>query len=585
MKAGYKIKNYAFVLQSLAIFIIIINFSSCEKNDDNLGGKSLTQAEIKAIIKTDSVISISADSALLSPNPEQGLYQLAKKYKTMPQVEDAYFEKDHLAIKYKKGGYVYWLITQGEIDEKQEIPRQLHSLVKAKQLNIEKASGNDMYPKILVVNQHTNDLSRFQYNLWLDEIVKENTSYANIDYIKGNDFNINFLSSKLCNYDGIFILTHGCYDSSTDNTWILTGEEVNPNEFFTYFSHDWYDNKITYVHCTEERNNSNNEDVLYLSVSQKFFNEKYADNSFPNSFFYSGACQTMMDADQNFAKIMYSKGIKKIVGYNEITYTISSILGIYYFINGLCSGNSCNEIQNDLPADLKHQVHIRKNPEKIIWETFYTNLVSYPNDKDFYFDKSKILNNRLNSIISADLIKVLVDMKMPIYSGIEPPKIEGTYLFQPKLINTNITNDFEIGYLFADDIMNFNSQKGFSIRFKSYSSGSYKEEENAVVEGMGKNFTVYVKTRTYKIGDESCFVDLAEIFSGTFENGKISNFSYGFVCVDDTFNDGTFVHKGNARVFVDNDNLLEPTTWNFNKLPKAQYLPKIKYEDMHSVKK
>ena len=94
-------------------------------------------------------------------------------------------------------------------------------------------------------------------------------------------------------------------------------------------------------------------------------------------------------------------------------------------------------------------------------------------------------------------------------------------------------------------------------------SESFSNSNDRVIVGeWGKNFTIYCKSRSIKKNNLSVFVDFAYIYSGTYENGSIRNLKHGFVCVDDTHNDGTYVKKGTARVFVDKDLISEPTTWS-----------------------
>lgn len=53
-----------------------------------------------------------ADEALKSDNPAEELQKVAEQFKDNPEIEDIYFERDKLVLKFKNAGYFFWLIKE-----------------------------------------------------------------------------------------------------------------------------------------------------------------------------------------------------------------------------------------------------------------------------------------------------------------------------------------------------------------------------------------------------------------------------------------------------------------------------------------
>ncbi len=557
------------------IFVLILTtftFISCEFFEFST---ELTEKEKEQIITSDSIISAFADSALISTNPYEGLKQAAEKFKLMPQVEDIFFENNCLAVKYKKGGYIYYLITPNDsIDEAQNLPKFDNQIQKNNKIYF--SDSTDAYPKILIVNQQSNDLSRsfLKYDL-LNGLLLENG--VNTKLVKGNAFDLNFLENEIKNYDGIFIHTHGVYIPKTKNTWLLTGQEANnklqnllEDERDYNFGEidinrkEWIVNEKTIFHVNEKRTFSTllpKFVVKYYAISNNFIEKEFETSDFNNSFFYFGACQSMMDPALKFAKALVSKGVKKVFGYDETTLTFNNYKTLVFHIDMLLKGYSTNSIFDSLPQDMKPQNYYENESKKDIT----CNIKTYPEDTDFSFNPLKLAQGKINSIISPEHIQLLRDMQMPVYDkGINPPSIDGVFKFSPvTLISTNITNDFKIGHVFNDVALQIKTKNKFFADIRDEDSGSFSDVKDMVIVGeAGKNFTIYSKSSSIKKTNSSVYIVLAELYSGTYENGTISNLNYGFVCVDDSHNDGTYVKKGSARVFVDGDYISEATNWS-----------------------
>lgn len=570
-----RITNRLFV-KLVAISILSLSLSGCEEIGDLLGinqkekgHKPLTEKEIQTITTTNDKIAIFADSVLLSDNPAKGLATAAEKFKSNEGVESAEFNGNVLAVKYKNGGYVMWLLPEPEGEE--ELPEiQFAKRPALTPRQAKSVTGSDIfnYPKVLIVNQQSQDESRATYNNFIRYFsynIRENYN-QNVTYVPGERFDIDFLRDSIRGYDGIFIKAHGSFYKN--NAWIATGDESISD--FTYLfdgsktEEQWQNEEIAYAISTETRNGESVR-VKHLLVSENFFADSYPDNYFSsNSMIYIGACQGLMDPDNEMANTLMNKGFGKVAGYSETTLTAINTVNMYYLANGLLYGNSYDSIVSALPTQNVRQRFTHNN------EVITCNLVSFDADKNFLFNPYQISKNLIYNTIPEDLVKILQDMRMPIYQGINPPQIKGSYLFSPiEMTASNITGD-NIGHIFNDQKIQYSGQTGFFVNVVTLQSNTFSRSEKTVIQGEGKNFTIYLKSRAHKLNATNVYIDLAEIYSGTYDKGQIRNLSYGFVCVDDSHNDGTYVDKGSARVFLDNDFVTEPITWNGSATPSSK---------------
>ena len=161
---------------------------------------------------------------------------------------------------------------------------------------------------------------------------------------------------------------------------------------------------------------------------------------------------------------------------------------------------------------------------------------------------------------------------MPIYSGKEPPVIEGTFLLSKDVLV--YSSDGYSSDNFADYVTEFTNQDMVQntviFREESRSSNrvlSKSEREQAVVLGKGNNFTVFLIVNGMR-SDGVTTTKMATILSGTMTTSGIRDFHYGFVMLDKHDPNGVVMDIGEFRIFKDQDGMSEPTSWM-----ARQYLP------------
>lgn len=385
---------------------------SCQQEKE-LTPEEVEQQQIEAIIKLHEEISPVADKALSSANPVEELKKVAEQFKGRPEIEDIYFERDKLALKYEHGGYVYWLITPKEVLKNTK--STLEQFKQSKEnFPITRSESKKYYPKILCIYTHTLDESRKENNEDLQTFIKHGQEQGyNITPIYGSDCDIDFLKEGLKGYDAIFLSSHGLFDENAGLTIIQTGEKYDILEQFK--------NKMGFKLWKESLLmpvSSDEREGKYVAITQKFIEKYYKKGDFPNnSFFYAGCCQSMMDPQNRFAVALHRVGYSKIVGYSESTTSNIALLNIKNLIYGLITGISYNETLSsfidsiDCVQDKKDsQTYIYDNPSPngVLRQNIYTHdmnleffcdLVSYPADVDFRFPILRLEKHELEMIV------------------------------------------------------------------------------------------------------------------------------------------------------------------------------------------
>lgn len=175
------------------------------------------------------------------------------------------------------------------------------------------------------------------------------------------------------------------------------------------------------------------------------------------------------------------------------------------------------------------------------------------------------------STVVPDEIRARMEQHIPIYDGVNPPNIEGTYVLSPMQIIYDTTGNYESGYDgFAPTYVRFYNQdeRRNSLDFlgKQVWDGNIigeSESPNSFISGEGDNFTVFFNTTgTSYLDDYNVDTKTALVISGTKTSSGVYNIYYAFVMVEKSDDPSHHIMDvGEFRVFVDGDSLAETSSW------------------------
>lgn len=151
---------------------------------------------------------------------------------------------------------------------------------------------------------------------------------------------------------------------------------------------------------------------------------------------------------------------------------------------------------------------------------------------------------------------------MPVYDGVNPPNVEGTYYIDPFVAVYCEDQGFDPGYQFASIYIQFMNQTAYNTldyREVSTSGRSQSSGIGVFISGEGDNFTVYFDTvgTAYDI-----YTKEALIISGTKTPQGIKNLYYALVMVEKGPDPNhLLMDEGVFRVGKDQDGLSVNATW------------------------
>lgn len=176
-------------------------------------------------------------------------------------------------------------------------------------------------------------------------------------------------------------------------------------------------------------------------------------------------------------------------------------------------------------------------------------------------------DERFNNVVPEDIQEKMSDY-MPIYPGVNPPNVEGTYYIDP--FETVFCEDYKTswesyypGYIISSYYCSFmnqdNERNTLDFMDQSTSGNSSDVGNGAFISGSGNNFTAFFNTVGEALG---IYNRTALVISGTKTDEGIADLYYAFVMVEkgDDPND-ELMDEGIFRVFRDQDGLSVNTSW------------------------
>ena len=185
---------------------------------------------------------------------------------------------------------------------------------------------------------------------------------------------------------------------------------------------------------------------------------------------------------------------------------------------------------------------------------------------------------RLEDIVPEEMREKMKNY-MPIYNGINPPIIEGSYLLKPYTTvfcedghykPGQVIDTYKIKFSNQDIDVNTIDMDKYDTQGDDYSSG-----KGAFISGDGSNFTAFFSTEGYS---HQIYNRTALIISGTKDGDDIRNLYYGFVMVDKGDDPNKkLMNVGVFRIFKDGDDISESTSWD-----RASLIRQSQPQTMHN---
>lgn len=198
-------------------------------------------------------------------------------------------------------------------------------------------------------------------------------------------------------------------------------------------------------------------------------------------------------------------------------------------------------------------------------------------------DKTLVLPKVVYAIPIDDVVPLdlqnKIEVHMPIYKGSTPPNVQGTYLANPLSLVFTSDMQFNVGYIFADEVLQFSDQGSAThvLKYKSKSGASKDSSDLVSISGSEENFTAYFTTKGESHGVSTKTVT---IISGTKTATGIADYYLAFVMLEkgsDTKKEVMAVND--FRIFKDGNGLASNTTWTT--LSKSKKSNAIALESMN----
>ncbi|MCR5643432.1 MAG: hypothetical protein K6G32_08875 [Prevotella sp.] len=247
--------------------------------------------------------------------------------------------------------------------------------------------------------------------------------------------------------------------------------------------------------------------------------------------------------------------------------SLGKLLGVKPIVRVYNGASLCYDVYNALganlpliiPTTLNYELsNIQKNVTYTAKPAFEIAGFKFEGDGVDFIDKEEEEEEPIPEEIRDDLEKY-----MPIYDGINPPNIEGTYYVDPDVVVQDGTGDWSPGHIINSYYFNFFNQDMINntvdIRRRS-STGSHTEQGNGVfIRGTGNNFTVYFNNTGVSSGIN---IKTSVVVSGTKTETGIKDLYYSFVILEKGADPNhLLINVGVSRIFKDGNGMSVPTSW------------------------
>lgn len=170
------------------------------------------------------------------------------------------------------------------------------------------------------------------------------------------------------------------------------------------------------------------------------------------------------------------------------------------------------------------------------------------------------LTPEINLLIPDSIMKVMIELGMPINRGGTPPTLTGSFMASPFLLkSSNVPGDYP-GQSFADYKVTFYEQDNEKLTIKvDYVNGPENGSGlGGFIVGKDSDFSIFAEVTSNYVGEQASMV---HVISGLLKADGVHNLYFANFMVDNNGNPGGFwIANGQGRVIYDSDSLSPKVT-------------------------
>ena len=272
-------------------------------------------------------------------------------------VNDAYVDGSSVFIDMVNGSTISYMYTPAPL-ALEEIPASLAKDVSMAPTRSESYPDPGVvnhfseYKKACLINQQSNDESRDYIPQYLFPNAREALENIGIEVEEVLSPTRVFFQKDIYQYDIVYLITHGGYNSRTGRHWLLTSEPLGwRDKTRDFFRMQFLGSHPEDIGIVDEVHDGDSVEVKYLMISNEDIAS--AEHQFTNpgrAIVFNSACQSLLGND-NLWEAFKQRGAGFYIGYDE-TNSYGKLGGMYYF-GRLSSGMSLLNALNDLPEYIR----------------------------------------------------------------------------------------------------------------------------------------------------------------------------------------------------------------------------------------
>lgn len=365
------LKSYS--MKKINVFLMCICslffFTGCNTNEFEENGESNVSKDID--IETLKDIHNDVGNFFLESATIDEMATHLDEIKAMKGIAEAWTTDDALYVKTDDGITCFWLYP----NDLQADEEDLYNAVKQMTRSIVLGDAEDhdiLRPhKIAIINQQSSDGNRYRVKRITilkdlkDEFVK--AGFKEVDDIDQKGADLNFFSSKIKEYDIIFLLTHGAYfpQKESGKHELLTGEDISfvtDTDQINDTLRKW-EGGVSIGTVKEEVVVYEGGYEYYVSIPKTYFtiNEDFISKNIKGSLndaiIFNAACHSLQGSES----LADAFGAKTYIGYNEVSGygTIAADVFFRNMLEGLHVGDAFAIMGQHFPKYIKNNAELK----------------------------------------------------------------------------------------------------------------------------------------------------------------------------------------------------------------------------------